>query len=357
MAERLDPSLLRGPRCMIFGAFCTAMLLLTGCDKIQIPQIGNEPAAPTVPAGGPGTTPNTPTPSAPATPASEAPKATPKEIVAAFLEKARQTGGVGDKDLIEVTQLTEGLDVVTELRLTGAQVTNAGVATLSKFPKLSKVDLTSTLVNDDGLGVIRDMPELRSLDLSKTTVGDKGLDVVGDRVELQELVMTQTPITDDGLKQLSKLHQLEVLDLSETKFSGLGLEHLRSNKKLRVFRAHHSTLNPEAMKFLMGCPIEELNLDAAGINDVGMQFIGKMTKLKKLNLAFCFVTNNGVAKMGYMKDLEAISVRNNPGISNLLFEKIKKCKKLKTVDIVGSGITVADAELLEKMIPGLSVTR
>lgn len=354
MVERFNPSLLRGAQSVMLGAVCAASMLLTGCDKIQIPQIGNEPAAP---AGVAGSTPNTPNPFAPVTPPPEVPKATSKEIIAAFIKKAGQTGGVGDKDLIEVTQLTEGLEVVTELTLTGAQVTNVGVATLAKFPKLSKVSLTSTLVNDDGLGVIKDMPELRSLDLGKTTVGDKGLDVVGDRVELEELFLAQTPVTDAGLKQLSKLHQLEVLDLSETKFSGTGLEHLRSNKKLRVFRAHHSTMNPESLKFLMGCPIEELNLDAAGVNDAGMQFIGKMTKLKKLNLAFCFVTNNGVAKMGFMKDLESISVRNNPAISNLLFEKIKKCKKLKTVDIVGSGISVADAELLEKMIPGLSVTR
>ncbi len=338
-------------------ALCLGIAILVGCDKLQIPQVGQPAAAPVVPAGG---SPPTTTPASgiaavdpPAPPAT----ASAKDIVAAFLEKANKPGGVADQDLIAVTELTEGLDVVTELKLSGAGVTDVGVARLPKFPKLSTLDLSTTQITGPGIVVLKELPELRKLGLGHTLIDDKAMENVGELKGLQELNLSRTAVTDRGMAELGKLDDLEALDISESiTITGTFFQNLKSNKKLKVLRAHHTILRGDAMKFLANCPIEELNLEATAMTDVGMLTIGKMNKLQILNLGHCNITDEGIKKMVVMKDLETVSFRNNNAVSNLLFAKLMKCKKLKYVDVTGTRINAADVAKLAKLLPECQVT-
>lgn len=339
-------------RCAAMIALCTGFAILVGCDKLQMPQMAQPAANPVVPAntGVPAAMPTQPVKSIdpPAPPA----KASAQEIVAAFLEKASKPGGVNDKDLIDVTELTEGLDSVTELRLSGAGITDAGIIRLNRFPKLVNLDLSASGVTEVGIAVLKDLPDLRTLGLGYSMIGDTAMKQVGALNELTELNLAKTAVSDLGVAELGKLNKLEVLDISEAAgITGTFFQNLKTNKKLRVLRAHHTVIRPEAIQFLVNCPIEELNLEATPMNDLAMVSINKLDTLKILNLGHCGITDDGIRKMVVMKDLETVSFRNNAGISSFLFNKLMRSKKLKSIDVSGTRIKEADVAKLNKILP------
>ncbi len=336
-------------------------LLAAGCDKIKIPDLGQGPAAaPPAPTAG-GTAPGAQAASnaapAPVVAPPQMAKPDPKAVVSAFLEKGKTLGAYQDEDLLKVTELTEGLEEVKELKLLGSTITDKGVATLSKFPKLAAVDLSTSLVTNEGIAVISDMPALESLVLRKTAIDDRAMPIIGKKVGLKEIVLAETSVDDVGLAELGDLEDLEVLDISSSGVNGRAFEKFKNHKKLRVVLGQHSHIDNDSLKWLATCPIEELNLDVAGINDQGMLHIGKMKHMKKLSLEFCGVSDISIAKMGPMKDLEYIGLRQNNGVTGRLFNKLVNCKQLKVVNAVGTSISSADIVKLNKILPNVKVMK
>ncbi|MDB5390546.1 MAG: F-box/LRR-repeat protein 20 [Planctomycetaceae bacterium] len=335
--------------------------ILTGCDKIKIPEIGGTatpaPVAPVVatPSAAPAATQQPVTPPV----VMETPKTESRASVKLFLEKAQLAGNIEDADLTNVVEAKEGLDKVEKLILPGAKITDKGLAVLSKFPRLISVDISTTAVTNEGLKVFKEMPLLKSLGLAGTKITDVGLNVIAEHPGLKELNLAKTPVTDIGLALLGKLEYLEVLDISYTSITGAGFEKFRGNKKLRVLYAQHSSIHPEAFKFLKGAPMEDLNLDVTGTNDLAMLTIGSYKKLKHLRLEFCGgISDLGMSKLSGMKDLETLSVRNVSNLTSRILNPIKPCKKLKLLNINGTLISDSDALAFQKMIgPELKIVK
>lgn len=337
-------------------------LMLGGCDKVQIPGIGGPAAAPAAPApvaASPAPAaqpaPQQPTLAPPTT--MELPKKDGKTAVKSFLEKAKGVGNIEDADLLTVSEVTEGLEAVEKLELPGAKVTDKGIAVLSKFPRLTSVNITSTQVTNEGIKVFASMPLLEELALSGTKVTDVGVASISDHPSLKSVRLANTAITDESLAMLDKMANLEVLDISYTPVTGAGFEKFRGNKKLRVLYAQHSGIQPGAFKFLKGAPIEDLNVDVTGTNDLAMLSIGTFKKLKNLKMEFCGgITDFGMAKLTGLKDLETLSVRNVESLTSRSLLPLKSCKKLKSLNIVGTRIPQSEAMGFRKIIgPGLKI--
>ena len=340
---------LAGPTILI-----TAIVLLAaGCDKIQIPEVGQQAAPP--PAAAASVPVQAAPPVAPVEPIRAAPP-DPKAVVTAFIKKSK-TDILLDRDLEEVTSAegAEGFDEVQELNLGGAGITDLGVARLSKFPKLTKLELASSGVTNVGLEVIKDLPELRTLGLSRTKADDRIMATIASHPGIKELNISGTAVTDFGLNELEKLDDLEVLDISSTSITGSGFERFRGHKNLRAVIAQRSSLQNEALKFLINCPIEVLEIDLSGVTDLGMVHVGKMKKLKKLSMGFSNITDFGIHKLGVMKDLEWVNARNCAGISRLLFQKLMPSKNLKFVCVIGTAISATDCATLKKLKPGCQI--
>lgn len=338
--------------------FALIGLLAAGCDKIQIPQMGGgQQAAPPAPVA-PVAAPPAQAEAAPAAMpvATEPAKPDHKAAVEAFLQKAKTTG-LTDSDLIAVTDLegVEGLDQVAELRLSGVEITDAGVSRLGKFNKLARLDMSSSKVTNNGIQVIKDLPELESLKLTQTAADDRIMPVIAAHSGIKELVLSSTALSDFGLNELEKMQQLESLDISSTGINGAGFEHFKGNKKFKSLIARKTGFQGEALKFLVNCPMEVLELDETPITDRSMKYIGRMKNLKRLSIGFTGISDLGINQLGVMKDLEYINVRNDAKISNLLFKKLMTCKNLKYVCSNGTMITNNDCAKLAKLIPGVEI--
>jgi hypothetical protein len=236
-------------------------LVLIGCDKIQIPGVTEPAAAKTVAPVTAPAAPSVPQQPVPSPVATQPLNANSMASVDSFLEKAKTTGSIEDSDLLAVVQAKEGLEKVQALNLPGGKITDAGIAVLPKFPRLTTVDLSGTLVTDAGIKIVKEMPLLEALSLTNTKVTDVAMASIADHPILRELRISSTGVTDKGLELLGKVKHLEVLDISRTGITGSGFQKFKGKKTLRVLHAQHSSIHPNAFNLLVGAPIEDLNLD------------------------------------------------------------------------------------------------
>ncbi|WP_442511810.1 hypothetical protein SH528x_003555 [Novipirellula sp. SH528] len=65
--------------------------------------------------------------------------------------------------------------MLSELKLTGTEITGDGLEQLTHFPALKRLWITGSKLNDDDLQILAKIPELACLDVSKTQVTSKGI--------------------------------------------------------------------------------------------------------------------------------------------------------------------------------------
>ncbi len=108
----------------------------------------------------------------------------------------------------EVTDaVVEGLKPVSslvELRLGNTKVTDAALAAVAALPQLQVLSLELTGVTDAGLAHLKDLKNLVYLNLYGTKVTDAGLEVLKGMKHLRNVYLWQTQVTPEGAKALSE---------------------------------------------------------------------------------------------------------------------------------------------------------
>jgi hypothetical protein len=166
-----------------------------------------------------------------------------------------------------------------ELRLSGTQLTDGGLAHLTSMTSLRVLELGSTQISDAGLLNFRGLTSLRRLDLSGTQITDAGLAHLKHLSSLEHLDLSKTDITDTGLFHLGAMPSLVNLNLAGTRITDAGLAHLTCLRALG-----------------------ELNLAATQITDAGVvAHLSKLPSLRGLNVAMTKATDAGVASIKGLK--------------------------------------------------------
>jgi len=115
----------------------------------------------------------------------------------------RLTGGVQitDAGLATLTKLTK----LRRLDLSGAKLTTAGLAALRKFPQLERLSLWNCRGLDDGAAaVLAAMQTLVTLDVSDTPLGDAALEKLKSLPRLQHLYLTDTQVSAAAAEAFKK---------------------------------------------------------------------------------------------------------------------------------------------------------
>ena len=124
---------------------------------------------------------------------------------------------------------------VTELVLSGAQMTDAGLQPLLAMTNLRRLEMRMLRgVTAEGAAAISGLEKLKHLDLWQTKIGDEGLKHLQGLKNLETLDLTETGISDAGLASLSGLGKLKKLNIGWNRISDEGLKHLSGLTRLRV---------------------------------------------------------------------------------------------------------------------------
>ena len=115
----------------------------------------------------------------------------------------------GDAQLRELAPVAGNL---TLLDLRRTVVTDDGLQTLAKMPKLRRLQLQETNTSDAGLRGIDTLSNLEVLNLYNTRVTDKGVATLAPLKKLKRLYVWRTAVTDAGESALHKqLPKLEIV--------------------------------------------------------------------------------------------------------------------------------------------------
>lgn len=91
---------------------------------------------------------------------------------------------------------------ITWLDLSGLEVTDDALITLSEFPHITRLKLQNTDIGDETLAHIRDFQHLEYLNLYATEVTDAGLSHLYSITSLRSLYLWQTHVTGEGVELL-----------------------------------------------------------------------------------------------------------------------------------------------------------
>lgn len=374
---------------------------LTGCGKIPTwgeltgEQKPAEPApAPVVVAPPPVV--QTVTPTGPS----------PQEVIAKF--KATQPSLITDQMINQLTNLTEGLDEITEinadssaitknafnsiekltnlrqLRLNSTKVDNEACQKIAQLPSLEILFLNGTAVGDVGVAALSDMKNLKHLELSNCSLSENGFSAIGNLPSLtwlevrftnldnrmlshvcnartlKRLGMQGNPIDDYGLAALGKLGELEYLEISETRITGAGLvtaqKGLKSLIHLGMYRCPMDEAGALAVSHFKG--LEYLNLGKIPqLDDMHLQkILSGMKNLKFLSLHECSnITGAGLQGLVGNKVIEEIILSGCPLVGDKVANGLKTFKSLKSVTLLSTSITPNAVRDLKLALPELKV--
>ena len=125
---------------------------------------------------------------------------------------------------------------VGEIRLSGAEVTDALVPQIGALGSLRVLYLQDARVTDQGLAHLEGLASLEVVHLDRTQITDEGLRHLQGLENLEELSLNGTAVSDAGLKHLAGLTKLKVLFLGQrhpdgtvdgTKITDAGLDHVK----------------------------------------------------------------------------------------------------------------------------------
>jgi WD40 repeat protein len=199
------------------------------------------------------------------------------------------------------------------------------------------------LPRDKALAVLRDLDAIIRMDetlpgrsvvavefrpnvTKKARDGDLALLVNFPR--LRKVALPSQPITDAGLANLHVLADLEELDLNWTKVSAPQVVRLiKDRKRLR-----------------------RLELSGVDIRDDDLEALKNLTDLELLNLRSTLITDNGVARLASLGNLEVLNISTDRGrITDEALLALKPLTHLEDLDLDRTAITDAGLAHLKGM--------
>lgn len=361
----------------------TLMMASTGCEKVptfkELTQQGQTTA--------PTTTESAPAAKAPIaqTPVVQTPPVVenPQQVIDEF--KNTPPHQRTDNHLKRLANVASGSQALIDMDLTGSTVSDEGLKNLAKLTQLETLGLSATRVTDAGLSVTNELPQLKSLNLTGCTVTlammttiskleklevlslesakitDLELPPLENLAELKDLNLNYCVITDNGFKVLGKLKKLEVLKVAYTNINGSGMQYMKRKRDeggLRVLDAKKTRFGEQGLQFLKGVEtLEELDVGQAEVTDRTLfQHLKGVTHLKKLNLSFNNLSDNGTSSLGAIKSLEELYLRNCQGVGDKTLGVLKASKELKILDVNGcNGVTDKGTQLLKKFLQNCEI--
>jgi len=226
------------------------------------------------------------------------PEPPPKEIPE--LEKLRWT----------VEQLAH------EITVKRADCTDKDLATLAEFGQaLARQDkeltirITGPNVTDAGLLSIKGLSNVKVFEASQTAITGKGIAAMSGWQKLKNLDLSETKVDDGALVHLAKLPNLKLLTLDGCSLTGAGLGSLKNLVNL-----------------------DSLRLNNTSIDDAGLAKLPRLAKLKILQLDATRITDKSVERLMQFPALDELRIRNVTGISDEAVDKLTKAKPDLTVD-------------------------
>jgi Leucine-rich repeat (LRR) protein len=193
--------------------------------------------------------------------------------------------GLSDRALESIGQLT----ALEELNLDGNKITGEGLRHLAGLKKLRRLNLDYNPVRPDTLAALTPLPNLMYLWLHSLPGDDRLLELCSKLADLEELRLSDNTaeVTDRGIAHLTRLKHLKNMSLRGAKgVSDVGLAQLASFPGLQELSLH----------------------ELRSVTPRGVDVIGRLTELRRLEIAFVPMDDKNIASLAALKNLEHLMI-------------------------------------------------
>lgn len=197
---------------------------------------------------------------------------------------------------------------IQERRLTGlhaaGQMTDALLERVSRLDCLTALDLEgSKALSDEGVLTLERLPRLRHLNLMGCGITDRGLDVLRRLPALESIVLAWTPVTDAGAANLAACEQLQRVDLSATPTGDAAIRALAGKRRLSELRSGNAVTDA-GLALLHELPVFKRWPEDAASGVESIRF-GALPNVLSLRGSF---TDAGLARLAGLDGLAALDV-------------------------------------------------
>jgi Leucine-rich repeat (LRR) protein len=285
-----------------------------------------------------------------------------------------------DEDLKHVAQIK----TLKRLDLSFTLVTDKGIKELEQLRQLEDLNLeTAEALTDASMNYVRNIPTLRRLKVRGVDITDVGMPAIAQMTGLRSLDLSHTMLEDVGLENLPALTELEELYLGGDMITGINLNFLKLLPKLKklsldgiqrrnagaCWTPRVTDLDLDTISLLSG--LEDLDL-GVGLNlgrggkpaapgggnckvtggiqvtDLGLAKLGKLTKLRRLNLSGARLTPAGLKVLARMP-LEHLSLWNCEALDDAAASVLAEIPTLTNLDLSLTKVSDAGLQTLAKL--------
>ncbi|MBQ6615287.1 MAG: hypothetical protein IJH67_02860 [Thermoguttaceae bacterium] len=242
---------------------------------------------------------------------------------------------IGDEGVIALKGMK-----LRALDLRGLRLTGSACQALAEMTTLESLKLRNAReIMDYSFQELKTLVNLKSLSLEDLAITDSALEILPNFTNLKELVIMRTDMMD--VSPIGQLKNLKKLTLREMTCD---LDFLAEMPQLEELFFAESIVRDEDMKFFEGLVnIKTLDLWNTQLGDKALELFGKMPKLTTLNIKNCAkISDAGIAELAKSESLESLNLSENgkatdddgkPLVSDKALESLKGCKSLKELNI------------------------
>lgn len=255
------------------------------------------------------------------------------------------------------TLVSADLDGITELNLSGTQITDAELKEVSRLTALQRLDLRQAQVTDTGLKEISRLSALHYLNLSGTPVTDRGLKELSRLTALKALDLSSTQVTGTGFKELMRLTALQSLDMESTQLTNVGLREISRLIALRELDLSATQVTDAGLGELSRLTdLQELDLSSTAVTDAGLKEISRLTGLQSLYLADTEVSDLGMPELSRLTTLQVLSL-NETRVSGARLKELSRLTALRELYLSNTHVSEAATAQLKRSLPRLGIVR
>jgi len=267
-----------------------------------------------------------------------------------FMAQIRHLTGLEALFVSQSTLTPRGLNYTRNFKQLKALVIpdyiqNKELEMLGELTLLEYLNFAGPMVNDEKLSIIGKLTWLTQLSIGGSEVGE-GLIHLRNLQSLRYLNLNalRCYTLDRDLVHIAGLTDLEDLDIQDAMVSDAGLVHLGKLYKLRRLNLLKTSptgkLTDAGLAHLKNLKsLEDLTIPA-GITDAGVKHLAALDALKKINLWGDGVTDKSMSVLAQMKSLEDLEIMSR-GVTDAGIEKLAQCPRLKTLSLQNTPITEA----------------
>lgn len=172
----------------------------------------------------------------------------------------------------------------------------------------------------------------RTANLMGEPIDNAMMALLGDLPYLEQLILNDTGLRDEHLAPLAGLVRLNSLSLGRNALTGEGLRHL---SRLRGLETLALRGNPD-------------------LGDQGLEVIGRLSRLRVLDLALCNVSDAGIARLTGLSRLQHLILADNP-VTDEGAQLLANLPSLSRVNLGGTRVTPAGVRALSQARPGINI--